>query len=194
MRKLTILSALTLLLFSCEKSHDQNQTSRSEGSITYPTTGAGSTQCGDPTVVALMAGQNDNVGEIGVWNDGDNIYVSYQPVGAYRLKKTHLFVGDCTAIPTNGAGNPRIGAFPNTVNHGNTGVDAYTYIIPLAGMTPGTSVCVAAHAEVVAFDANGNQYYSQTGWGNGDQINDGGSWAMKFTYTVQNCSNEGTTR
>jgi len=35
---------------------------------------------------------------------------------------------------------------------------------------------------VVAYNAGGQIIFSQTGWGQGEQINDGGSWAMKFGY------------
>lgn len=186
MRKLSILSALAILLFSCQKNIESNaRDSISQDAFSIPS-GYQQPECGSPSVTALMAGQNDNVGDIGVWNDENNIYVSFQTIGAYRLKKTHLFVGDCGAIPTNGAGNPRIGLFPYTMTHGTTGVSVYTYTIPRTSV-PAGSVCVAAHAEVVAFDASGNQYYSQTGWGSGPQINDGGSWAMKFCYSPQQC-------
>lgn len=125
------------------------------------------------------------MGTVTVWNDETNIYVHYQTTGDYRLKKTHLYVGSCTGIPTNNAGNPRIGQYPYQTTHGTTGVSAYTYTIP-RGTSSGCR-CVSAHAEIVAYNSSGQQVYNQTGWGQGQQIVDGGSWAMKFEYCPQDC-------
>lgn len=96
-----------------------------------------------------------------------------------------MFIGNCNSIPTNNAGNPRIGQYPYQVDHGTSGVAIYTYTIPMSSFTAGQQICVSAHAEVIA------PGFSETGWGDGDQINDGGSWAMKFYYTPQVCEGEG---
>jgi len=187
MKRLFTLFAISLIIFSCQKDRESIQAPSSQTAPDY-TIPSGYTvpDCLTPTSTAIMAGQNDNVGEIVVWNDENNVYVSYQTIGAYRLKKTHLYVGACAGIPVNGAGNPRIGLFPYTATHGTTGVSVYTYTIPRSNL-PAGCLCVAAHAEIVAFNSTGQQYYSETGWGNGTQINDGGSWAMKFSYCQEEC-------
>ncbi len=141
--------------------------------------------CVVQTETVLTAGQTINTGTVSVWNDENNVYVAYQTDGDYRLKKTHLFVGGCGTIPTNNAGNPRIGNFPYQTQHG-TGVSLFVYAIPRSSLPLGC-LCVAAHAEVVAYNASGAVTFSQTGWGFGEQINDGGSWAMKFGYCIQDC-------
>lgn len=187
MKKLITLFTASLVFFSCQKSKDSLPAPVSQGNPYYVIpSGYTVPDCLTPTETAIMAGQNDNVGSMVVWNDATNVYVSYQAIGAYKFKKTHLYVGDCAAIPVNGAGNPRIGLFPYTATHGTTGVSMYTYTIPRS-ILPAGCVCIAAHAEIVAFNSSGQQYYSQTGWGNGDQINDGGSWAMKFNYCQEEC-------
>ena len=131
----------------------------------------------------ILAGQTTNVGSVLVWNDATNVYVSYQTVGSYKLRRTHLFVGSCSSIPVNGAGNPRIGLYPNQTDHGSAGVSVYTYTIPRSSL-PSGCLCVSSHAEIVAYN-NGSLVFSQTGWGQGPQVNDGGSWAMKFDYCQQ---------
>jgi hypothetical protein len=137
----------------------------------------------------LMAGQTINVGLITVTNDETNVYVTYQTTGSYLVKKTHLFVGSCAGIPVNNSGNPRIGHYPYQTTHG-LGVSSYTYTIPRSSLSAGC-LCVSAHAEVVAYNAAGTVIFSQTGWGFGEQINDGGSWAMKFGYCQQDCDDGG---
>jgi hypothetical protein len=141
--------------------------------------------CVIATETPLLAGQTTNTGSVTVWNDETNVYVAYQTTGNYRVKKTHLFIGACNTIPVNNSGNPRIGNYPFQANHG-TGVAAYVYTIPRSSLPEGC-LCVSAHAEVVAYGANGSVVFSQTGWGQGEQINDGGSWAMKFGYCQQDC-------
>lgn len=187
MKKLFTLFALSLFFFSCEKSNDSLPVPPSDGtpSFTIPA-GYSVPNCLTPTSTPLMAGQSDNVGDVTVWNDANNVYVSFQTIGAYRLKVTHLYVGACGGIPVNGAGNPRIGLYPYSANHGTTGVSVYTYTIPRNSL-PSDCLCVSSHAEVVAHNSSGQQYYSQTGWGQGEQINDGGSWAMKFGYCPVEC-------
>jgi hypothetical protein len=149
-----------------------------------------------PCVVAvetpLMAGQSINVGLVTVTNDETNVYVTYQTSGSYLVKKTHLFVGSCDDIPVNNSGNPRIGQYPYQTTHG-IGVASYTYTIPRSSL-PAGCLCVSAHAEVVAYNAAGTVIFSQTGWGFGEQINDGGSWAMKFDYCQQECEGDGGPR
>lgn len=193
MKKLFVLIALSFFVFSCQKSKDIIPATASLYSpeFTVPA-GYSVPDCLTPSETALMAGQSDNVGSVTLWNDENNVYVSYQMIGAYKLKQTHLYIGACSSIPVNGAGNPRIGLFPYSATHGTTGVSVYTYTIPRSSL-PAGCVCVSAHAEVVAYNSSGQQYYSETGWGQGAQINDGGSWAMKFEYCPEECE-EGEVR
>lgn len=191
MKKLFTILSVSLLAIACQKSAHENITSAatSRGSYIIP---AGYTppECMVPTEKTIYAGQTINVGSVVVWNDENNVYVSYQMSGDYKLKVTHLYVGACSSIPVNGAGNPRIGLYPYSTNHGAAGVSIYTYTIPRSSLPAGTCVCVSAHAEVVAFNSSGQQTFSQTGWGDGEQINDGGSWAMKFTFCPEDCGGD----
>lgn len=132
----------------------------------------------------LIAGQHHLAGNVTVENDDDFIYVTYNATGNWRIKKTHLYIGDCDGIPTNGGGNPKIGLFPLSENHSNPSVGSYTYAIsrdnvPACG-------CVAAHAEVVRLNGGGIIVQSETAWGEGPTIG-GKSWAMKFNYCAEDC-------
>lgn len=169
-----------LILTACQK-----EITRS-ASVTRTAIPAGYSHCGDATETNILAGQTTPVGSVTVWNDASNIYVYYEAIDNYKFKKTHLYVGPCNTIPVNNAGNPRIGLYPYNNDHG-TGVSAFLRTIPRNGLGDGTEICISAHAEVVAYATNGSVIFSQTGWGQGSQINDGGSWAMKFNYTIQSC-------
>ena len=142
-------------------------------------------ECIVPTETALMAGQSTNVGTVTIWNDDTKVYVSYQTTGSYKVKRTHLYVGACNTIPVNGAGNPRIGLYPYSTDHG-TGVQTFTYEI-LRSSLPAGCLCVSSHAEVVGYNSTGGINFTETGWGYGEQVTDGGSWAMKFGYCQQLC-------
>jgi hypothetical protein len=204
-KTLIALTSLTLLLASCRKDVSTNPSTgnttvantTSSPRLVFNGNGAGlgrmpagyeAPTCIVPVETSMMAGQSTNTGTVTVWNDDTNVYVAYQLDGDYQLKKTHLYVGSCNSIPVNNAGNPRIGNYPYHTDHA-ANVSTYVYVIPKASL-PAGCLCVSAHAEVVAYGTNGSLTFSQTGWGNGSQINDGGSWAMKFGYCVQECDSE----
>lgn len=183
MKKLFTILSLSLVIVSCQKSADELQPAESQviSSFNIPA-GYSPLECVQPVETAMLAGQSTNVGTVTVWNDADNVYVHYQFTGDYKLKKTHLFVGACSAIPVNNSGNPRIGQYPYQTTHGTTGVSSYTYTIPKSSLPATGCLCVSAHAEVVGYNASGQLIFSETGWGQGEQVTDGGSWAMKFGY------------
>jgi hypothetical protein len=178
-----LVIAVSLSIFSCEKAEQQN----------YPAAtgydgGRGNTgRVDDPdstcpaTAVTLMAGQTINSGQVIVSNDANYIYVTYETANGYTLTQTHLYVGNCNAIPVNNPGNPMPGQFPYKGTHSN--ITTYTYQIPISVMNGAACGCVAAHAVVQKLNASGQVVDQQTGWGNGTRINlSGGNWGMKFDY------------
>jgi hypothetical protein len=198
MKKILTLLFITAVIVSCQKQavdllqpktetiHQQTQAAET-GSALSESLGAAS--CVVAVTTPLMAGQTTNVGSVTVTNDATNVYVTYQTTGSYLVKKTHLYVGSCSGIPVNNSGNPKIGQYPYKTNHG-TGVNSFTYTVSRSCL-PAGCICVSAHAEVVAYNASGTVIFSQTGWGFGEQINNGGSWAMKFGYCQQDCDDGG---
>lgn len=190
MKKLFTILSISFFAVSCQK--ETSETSSEETLLTSSyniPAGYQVPECLTPTETPILAGQTTDVGTVTVWNDETNVYVHYQTSGDYKLKRTHLYVGACNAIPTNNSGNPRIGQYPYQTSHGTTGVSSYTYTISRSNLSG--CVCVSAHAEVVAYNSSGQQIFNETGWGQGQQIVDGGSWAMKFEYCPQDCEGGG---
>jgi hypothetical protein len=116
-----------------------------------------------PFVTQLIADGGEppgiDVGEVRVWNDGDNLYVMYvidadltpgdvSDDGVPTLiYETHLAVAtSLSGIPQTKKGNPTPGQFPYSTIH-DPGVTEFMYMIPLA-WDPGTALHIAAHAVV----------------------------------------------
>ena len=177
---------LTSFFFSCKKNYIQDGNSenlivaaKNVQNTKTEQRDAGTITC-VPKVTALIAGQHMDAGTVTVWNDDNFVYVTYQTANGFTLKETHLFVGNCNAIPTTNNGNPIPGAFPYASTHSNA--TTFTYQIPIASIN--TCGCIAAHAAVVKLDAVGNVIDSQTAWGFGTRFVPQGNWATKFDYCL----------
>src|SRR5688572_24747875 len=93
--KTLLLSLLTaVLLVSCQKSNDIEFLPGSEFQSINPPAGYTIPDCISATETPMLAGQNINVGSILVWNDENNLYVSFMLTNGNLLRRTHLFVGD----------------------------------------------------------------------------------------------------
>ena len=172
---------IAAFIFSC--SRQANVLTPAPSASANPSTPL-STVCGTVQTQTLLAGQYMNAGAVSVSNDATNLYVTYTTTNGWQLVQTHLYAGDCSAVPTNHGGNPTIGLFPNQTNH-TPNVTSFTYTLPLAGLD--SCYCIAAHASLVQVDASGNVLQSQTGWAQGDPFG-GNSWAMIFHYCTQACT------
>ena len=171
-----LTAALVLTVSSCQKAAVEPQVlSNDQGKVDTPEGTCPATE------VNLIAGQTINSGTVTVTNDAAYIYVTYTTAPGWYMTQTHLFVGDCNAVPVNGQGNPMPGQFPYANNHNNA--TSYTYQVPISAIPAGGCGCIAAHAVVVQMNASGQVIQTQTGWGNGIRINPtGGNWGMKFSY------------
>ena len=172
------LAFASISLFSCKKTEVLPPDEKIE--IT-PTLIIGPGEGCPATEVTLFAGQTMNAGTVTVTNDANYIYVTYTTANGWLLTQTHLFVGNCAAIPTNNPGNHIPGQFPYNSTHSQA--TSYTYQVPISAIPAGGCGCIAAHAVVVKLNSSGTVVSTQTGWGNGTQINSGsGNWGMKFEY------------
>ena len=134
--------------------------------------------------VTLFAGQHLNAGNVLISSDAGNVYIEISLTDGWVLNESHLFAGDSADLPLGTDGNPQIGLFPYTATH--NGETNYTYSIPLDSV--GECFKIAIHASVYLLGQEGNVVQSETAWGEGDQINEGGgSWAMFFDYCLKNC-------
>jgi hypothetical protein len=106
---------------------------------------------GDPYEVDLIAGGGNpksamDVGNVLVWNDGENLYVKYEIAEAdWCITKTHLAVATAPGDIPQKNGNPIPGLFEYNDMHDC--VTEYTYEIPLEG-DGDTELYIAAHANV----------------------------------------------
>ena len=158
--------------------------------------------CANPTVVTLYGGrQNIEVGRVTVWNDIENLYVSYKSIDRWVMTETDLYVGktdpkELTSAP---------GQFPYSETH-DPSVSEYTYIIPLSeidsyhllesgkrwvaeknnGVEPGDENYIAAHAVVQKIHTDRNCKQKETAWGDGYDF-PSKKRATYFSYVVQDC-------
>lgn len=84
--------------------------------------------CGDFKFYPLIASKKYYVGSAIVYNDSENLYVTY--ISKYRLQEFHVFVGDVDAFPLNKGNNPAIGKFPYKYEP-RYGRYYHTFVIPL---------------------------------------------------------------
>lgn len=159
---LTIIAALFLVLVSCEK-EVQKETQFEEELELFSEDAFNTADiiddalenksgdfkcaqpfeiCGDYKVYPLIASQWYYAGALIVYNDTENLYVTY--LSMYRLSDFHLFVGDVEAMPLSGGNNPQIGHFPYTDETSWTRYKTFT--IPLADVPE--CYTLAAHATV----------------------------------------------
>lgn len=149
--------------------------------LAAPVASAASSEA-DPFVTALIAGQNIDVGNVLVWDDGAYLYVKFQTQDDWVLTVTQLDVASSVAdIPQNQAGNPVPGHFNYSSEYDKAnGVTADTYRIPL----PGANVVIAAHAGV-SLRTSGQ---TEGAWGDGSGFS-GNNWAMYFWYHAPSFGN-----
>lgn len=129
----------------------------------------------EPLSVDLLVGKTKDIGDVKVWNDRENLYVSYVSSTDACLRLTHLaVVTDLADIPLNREGRPAIFQFEYSDPHDC--VQEYTYVINLAekGWTVDTPLYIAAQAAT----------RTETAWADGLKIVriQCGTY---FTYTVQ---------
>lgn len=132
--------------------------------------------------VDLLAGKKMvDVGDVTVWNDEYNIYITYTTNEDWCLTATHLQpIDDLTAITGTKKGNPVPGQFFYKERH--LCVDEYTYTVP---MTPNwknikPQIVIAAQADVRGKNGGGKQ----GAWA-GDREVPGKNWALYFDYKIQ---------
>lgn len=136
---------------------------------------------GDDTVVDLMAGQHIYVGAVTVSNDYENIYVTYQTVGDWYLRETHLDIAATYEdFPTTKKGNPKVGNFGYKASH-NPPVQMFTYTVPLGDFGEGDTIFFAAHAVV-----SSQTYGTETGWA-GCVDFPGKNWATYCSHKIGEC-------
>ena len=142
-------------------------------------------ECGITT--PLYAGQTIDVGSVSVWNDDENLYVNYTTKDGWYLKETHIFAGDCDAMPLTKKGNPKIGHFPYNDSFSETYPTEFTRVIPLTDFAD--CFCVSTHAVVAKMNNDGSED-SETAFGYGENEFEGPRWGWFFEYCLEDCDDE----
>ncbi len=138
--------------------------------------------CGDATVVPLIAGRHDTVGEITITNNESYIYVDITTFDSWVLDETHVaVVGSIDDLPLNNGGNPRPGHYPYE-NHA---------MIELGDWVPGDSIVISVHAEVIRLNDAGEAIQQEGAWCQGTRQSRG-NWWMYFYHEVQACDDGGS--
>jgi hypothetical protein len=132
----------------------------------------------------LIAGQHTDTGSVSVSNDEDEIMITVDAASPYLLSEVHIYVGT-DPVPTNNGGAPAPGQFPYKVEFPEP-VGSYELDVALAELGVGCdeSLNVAVHAVVVSFDRSGNEIFSETAWGFGDEEFEGSRWGWSFDYGI----------
>ena len=166
LNKMVLLSALTIVII---------------GTIGTALAGISDTQ-----TVDLLAGGDQVVGNVTVYNDSTNIYVKYMTFDDWLLNETHVHVAEeLVDIPQTNKGNPTVGQFNNSTKH-EPCVDEYIYTIPLSEipltLESGTDIIIAAHAALDGTVDETTTY--ESAWGNGTEFADDRNWAMYIIYRI----------
>jgi len=137
---------LSLILTGCSLLSNVGQVPATEQSgIAYLTKGSEAF----PDEIPLIAGQDNEVGTVSVWNDGVELHITYNTTGGWVMTETHLaVVKEIGDFPTNKAGNPKVGLFPYGVE--NIFQNTWEEIIDLSAIPAeaGQDLFIAAHAVV----------------------------------------------
>jgi len=138
----------------------------------------------NPYQAKLLAGQAIGAGNVLVWNDAQNLYVSYRTADCWALGETHVAVAaSLEGIPQTSKGNPKVGQFQYAGVH-QPNVAEYTYAIPLGDYSGAAQLFIAAHAEVKKTCGPGKAAGEETAWAQGNGF-PGKNWAMYFAYGVR---------
>ncbi|UCG42941.1 MAG: hypothetical protein JSU73_13970 [candidate division WOR-3 bacterium] len=130
-----------------------------------------------PQEFDIIAGQNDTVGELLVWENGDDLVVDVLIYDPWEMTESALaWADDCANLPRNKKGHLVPGNFPLQTDH-DPAVTEFTYRIPLDSIVWGYDEDKGEYYVALAFHAvvrNTETNQEETGWG--------GEWKGCFKY------------
>lgn len=178
---LTLSGGLLLSLVACGDGPTSPRPSpTADDAAAEPETGAaGPPVCGAPEVSRLVNRSGTELGRLTVSNTRDRLQVEFSTPEP-RMRETQLSVtADRDGIPTNGAGQPVPGRFPNRAEH-DPPVSEFAYELELdaLGFERGQTVVIAAHADL------GREGV----WAEGFRIAERGNWATAFEFRIRRCA------
>ncbi|MCL2726361.1 MAG: hypothetical protein FWD69_18220 [Polyangiaceae bacterium] len=151
MKRLLILAGMAVALAAC------GSTSAYPSNTDSPSLGTSAQALlTEPVCVPLIAGQNDDAGQVCIWSDGVTLFVEYTVAPSYSMSEAHVWVSTTKDFPLNNGGNVQPGQFdkfPNgTAATFALGTNSYKAEIPLANIPGdpgcGSEIYVLAHANL----------------------------------------------
>lgn len=199
--KMSPLKLIVVILFAtffnaCNTSETEDPVSVDGRDILLQkTTQEGIVYCGEAMDFTLWAGQTINAGTLTVYNDKDNLYLTFNSTEGYQdvTENIKVWAGtDLLNLPVNSQGVPVNGDFPYKLTVAS-GEKIATMTIPLAGIVDyDETVCgkqiihVVAHVDIKAPDGNGG-YTEETAYA-GDIPGETPRWWFRLEYTPQCCT------
>jgi len=140
-----VAMAILIMTVACEK--EESVDPQLMGPPDFSFTSIVGVDMEHPYVQQLWAGQNLDVGEVQVWNDGEIIYVTYLIDDPdWCLTETHLHVANTMEEVPQKNGNPIPGQFDFKEEHDC--ISEYTYEVPYSEWYCNDDVVIATHAVV----------------------------------------------
>lgn len=136
----------------------------------------------------LYAGQHIVAGTVSVEVNGDNLDVTYNTTDGWELVEVHMWTGrNLSDMPQTRKGNPIPGKFPHSSGD-IAGETSFAISVPMETLqfacpSEDQVFKMAAHAALRKENGMGG-YETQTGWSEGTNITDKGSWATYSSYTL----------
>lgn len=137
----------------------------------------------------LYGGQNLDVGQVNVSYDNVTGYltVEFALVSEnWSLAETNIHVGATLGdIPQTKKGNPIPGKFDYSAEYVPADrIASDTLVIAVGQLEEGDSIYIAAHAEIVQLDADGQIIQEESAWGDGQDF-EGANWATCIVFKYE---------
>ena len=191
MIRFLFITILVIIASSCDNdealetasNNQSNSSTSSQCGIDLSNIQSSDLTCDSIYTIDLLAGQTINIGTISIISDGTNLTVTYTTINGWLLDETHVYVGDCGAIPLTPSCDPIFGLFPYKTAH-SPGVNSFSYNIDLS--TIDSCFCFIAQALVSLDDGNGN-IQTETAIGDGPNDFPGNRWGWFSQFCQLPC-------
>ncbi|UCG44122.1 MAG: hypothetical protein JSU73_05800 [candidate division WOR-3 bacterium] len=134
----------------------------------------------DPVKFDIVAGKDQDAGDILVWNSPDYVVVQTRTHDPWLMTRSRLdWAGTSDELPMDSPDHLAPGRFQHVVTH-DPPVAEYTFEIPIRDLQPGNQIVIALNCDIATPDLD------ETGWG--------GSWQGCFTYVIREVDSGGIVR
>jgi len=144
---------------------------------------------GSAETAELYAGKNMDVGDVNVSYDivSGNLTVEFVVVADnWTLAETHVHASKTIeGIPQTKKGNPIPGNSEYSAEYSPADrVTSDAFVITVGPIDDGDTIYIAAHAEVVGLDGEGEIFQDESAWGDGEGFK-GANWATCIVFAYE---------